>query len=206
MPIGIVSDKDFKRELENVDTPIGVPRPTTSNSSLNRISESESNNASIETIKRGRGEGNKEVPESLRDVIGQTAVHYGRQDAIQLAKHFGLSESSASAYAVGATSTATYHDRTNGRIARSKEIISRKARSKMIMAMNALTEEKLALSSPKELSAVARDMASVHKQMEPTVIDTPKEVEKDKGPTFVFYSPQFFKEEKFDRVISPERE
>lgn len=205
MPIGIVSDKDFKRELENVDTPIGVPRPTTSHSS--HITESNnSSNGVVEDIKRGRGEGNKEVPESLRDVIGQTAVHYGRQDAIQLAKHFGLSESSASAYAVGATSTATYHDRTNERIARSKEIISRKARSKMIMALNALTEEKLALSSPKELSSVARDMAVVHKQMEPTVIDTPKEIDKDKGPTFVFYSPQFFKEDKFDRVISPERE
>lgn len=190
MPMGIVSDSDFNSELNNSsqikrEVPITIPKPT----------------AEVKELPtKGRGEGNVEVPDALRKVIGEESVINGRESAIELAKSFGLSDSSVSAYANGSTSTATYDKNPNiAHLLKAKERISKRARKVLVQSLNHITNEKLEVAKVVEVAAVARAMSAIVKDMEPpqpkSVIET-----NGGGPTFVFYSPQTRKEETFDMV------
>ena len=97
MPMGIVSDAEFDRERAN-------------SSPSREVSNTVPGTTTI--IERGRGH-NPQVPDTLKKVIGDTAVTDGPAEAKALARNFGISPSAASAYAVGANSTASYHDRPN---------------------------------------------------------------------------------------------
>jgi hypothetical protein len=182
MPMGIVSDSDFNKELEKNQTP---------------------STAVIKDINKGRGNGNVEVPNALRKVIGETSEIDGRQAAIDLASSFGISPSSVSAYSNGATSTASYADQPNkSHLEEAKERISKKARNKLLLAMNHITKEKLVDAPARILAGIAKDMSAVVKNMEP---DTPKStVENNNGPQFVIYAPQYRKEEHFEVVQAKE--
>jgi hypothetical protein len=181
MGMGIVSDSDFENELQKNQT---TPK------------------VEIKDINKGRGPGNVEVPDSLRKVIGETSVINGREEAVKLAESFGISPSSVSAYANGATSTATYADQPNQpHIIQAKEKIARKARHKLMLAIGGITKEKLADASVKVLASVAKDMAAVVKDMEPEV---PKNAPINNGPQFVIYAPQYRKEEHFEVVQAKE--
>ena len=97
MPIGIVSDEDFESELNRISVPKKVvPSPVL-------------NPEIVEMDRPGRKEGDVNVPESLRKIIGEEALLNGRQSALGLAKMFDISPASVSAYANGATSTASYN-------------------------------------------------------------------------------------------------
>lgn len=187
MPMGIVSDEDFQKEREKC-VPKEVIRP-----SIPTRAEI------VDAPAKGRGEGNVNVPDSLRNVIGQTAITDGRQDAVELAKRFGISPSSASAYANGSTSTASYDDRPNSKVIDGTKLrIQRRARAKLMLALKGITPEKLEQAKARDLAGIAKDMSAVIQQMEP-------ESDKNKGntntgPTFIFYSPQQRKEESFDIV------
>jgi hypothetical protein len=181
MAMGIVSDKDFEKEVEKTD-----------------ITPTHDSKAQIHIIERGRSKGNNEVPDSLRKVIGETAINDGRQEALTLAKNFGISASSTSAYTNGATSTSSYHDRVNGAtIDLAKNKITAKAISKLKQALNHITPEKLENTKARELASVAKDMSAVIKNMEP---EAPPEGTKSNSPTFVFYTPQFVKQESFEVI------
>lgn len=191
MAMGIVSDKDFDSEKERVNP--------------NRREESKSipNTTILPLPSKGRGEGSLEVPNSLRNVIGQTSIDYGRQEGVELASRFGISPASASAYANGATSTATYNDRPNsGIITKSKQRIAMKARAKLLLALNSLTPDKIKDAKPRDLAGIAKDMGAVVRQMEES--DNPNKGGGSSGPTFVFYSPTFRKEEVFEVVHAKE--
>jgi hypothetical protein len=188
--MGIVSEKDFIQEKSKL-----IPE---SNPSENKPVEAEI----VELPSKGRGLGNVEVPDSLRRVIGETHITDGRQEAVDFAKRFGISPSSASAYGVGANSTTTYDERPNqDTIVKSKDKISKVARGKLMKALRHITDDKLNDTKARELAGIARDMSAVVKNMED---EGPKVPGGNNGPTFVFYSPQFRKEEHYDTVLAKE--
>lgn len=190
MPMGIVSEKDFDSELSKVDSN-QKPREESKPSITGQVID----------VTRGRPVGSVEVPNSLRKTIGDTAVSHGREQAVELARQFGISPSSASAYGVGATSTASYDEQPNGsHILKQKEHISKRARNKLMAALRHITDEKLGDSKARDLAGIAKDMSAVVKNMEP---EGPK-VPNNSGPTFVFYSPQFRKEESYEIVNAKE--
>lgn len=191
MPMGIVSDSDFDSELSRVDSnqkPREESKPVIS--------------AEIVDVTRGRPIGSVEVPNSLRKVIGETNVVNGRQEAVDLARNFGISPSSVSAYSVGATSTASYDEQpNNSHIIEVKEKISKRARNKLMLALKHITDDKLGTTKARDLAGIAKDMSAVVKNMEPEQSKTPTG---NGGPTFVFYSPQFHKEEHYETVYAKE--
>ena len=198
MAMGIVSDKDFDSESERLKSSLTRREESKSIPSL-----SNNNKAVIVDVHKGRGNGNVEVPDSLRNVIGQTSVDYGRQEALELASGFGISPSSVSAYANGANSTASYDDRPNASVIQSaKDRISKKARAKLLLALNALTPDKVRSAKARDLAGIAKDMSAVVRSMEEDVTKNPLGV--NTGPTFVFYSPTFRKEEVFEVVHAKE--
>lgn len=196
MGMGIVSDKEFEAEKDKIIIPVSIPAPKDSHS------PSFPSVQIVDLPNKGRGIGNVEVPSSLRNVIGQTNVDYGRREALQLGESFGISPSSVSAYANGSTSTSTYDDRPNsGIIQKSKDRIAKRAKTKLMLALNKITDDKLETAKARDLAGIAKDMAVVMKSMEP---DGPKGPSGTNGPTFVFYSPQFRKEEVFDVIQAKE--
>lgn len=180
MPLGFVTNDEFEVELEKCKTIPAAP-------------------VLIKPIERGRGNGNLEVPESLRKIIGETNQIDGRQSALELAKQFNISPSSVSAYSNGATSCATYNNPTTikDHINQAKSRISGKAKSKLIAALNNITPEKLAEAKVRDVSGVARDMASIMKDMEPDTVKDSSEVNK---PQFIIYSPQIREENHFNVI------
>jgi hypothetical protein len=188
MAIGIVSDKEFNDEVNKSGNRIAPPTSPTG--------------VIVDKTPVGRGS-NKEVPESLRKVIGDTAITDGRQEALNLAEKFGISESSVSAYSHGNTSTATYNEPSDNlakHINKTKQRIIKKATNRLFYALDGITASKLQEADLKTASAVAKDMAAIVKDMTP--VETKQE--ESKSPTFVFYSPQQRKEESFDVVVVPE--
>ena len=182
MPMGIVSDKDFDKELDNVTPKPKIPI----------------------TKESGRKENDIEVPDSLRRVIGETAVTDGRKEALALGEFFGVSPSSVSAYSQGAVSTSTYDERPNTDvISKSKDRISKVARGKLLKALRNITDDKLEGTTAKDLSSIAKDMSAVVRNMEDNDSKGPHEP-KTNGPTFVFYSPQFREERHFDVIPAKE--
>jgi hypothetical protein len=193
MPMGIVSDKDFSDELTRASSDAKKPLPEI----ISPVLEGQ-----IVDVNRGRPVGSVEVPNSLRKVIGEESAINGRQSAIELAETFGLSPSSVSAYANGATSTATYDETPNRpHINIAKDKITKRAFSTLSKAIKHITEDKLIAAKAKDLAGIAKDMAAVVRTMEPEV-KGPTNV--NNGPTFVFYSPQQRKEEAFDVVYAKE--
>ena len=182
MPMGIVSDKEFESELDNCSTPV----PQTQKPKVEII----------DSPNKGRGN-NPEVPNALRQIIGEESKLNGRQSALELAQSFGVSPSSVSAYANGSTSTATYNEQPNlNHLNQSKERIGKKARHRLLLALNSISKDKLEVASVKDLAGVARDMSTISKNMEP---DGPK-VPVNNGPTYVMYRPEFRREDHFEVV------
>jgi hypothetical protein len=198
MPMGVVSTNEFEKQKKDLDI---VEIPFTNDN--NDDSETNDNPIVVE-IPKGRGKGNVEVPESLRNLIGIESVDGSRASAIQLAKQFGLSESSVSAYTQGASSTASYDRRPGASIIRkAKERISKKARGRLVLALSKLTSEKLDMASARELSGVAKDMSTIVKNME-TSEETQAADKAANGPTFVFYAPQLKKPDEYSTVVAKE--
>lgn len=191
MGMGIVTDKDFDKEKTSLDT-------TQTPSTPNPISP-----VTIIEKQRGRGQGSFEVPDSLRQVIGETSVTDGSQAAVDLASRFGISKSSASAYAAGATSTSTYNDRPNAGIINSaKGQVQKRALSKLKQALSHITPDKLETTKARDLAGIAKDMSAVIKNMEPEPEKKPGEG--GNAAQFIIYAPQFRKEETYEVVYAKE--
>ena len=185
MSIGIVSDQEFEAELLDVI-------PSTSNTPHAVV---------VEKPSKGRGEGDTNVPESLRQIIGEEAVINGRASALNLAKDLGVSSSSVSAYAVGASSTASYHEPKGSllnHINKSRERAVKRASKTLNAALSSITQEKLDYTDARDLSGIAKDMSVIIRNLEPQ-----KEVQETSGkssPQFVIFAPQFRKEESFEII------
>jgi predicted transcriptional regulator len=184
MPIGIVSDEDFQREIES-----HLP-------STNRVPSV----TIVENPSRGRDEGDVNVPDSLRQIIGETSVIDGRQSALALADMFGISPSSVSAYANGATSTKTYDAPKKSilsHINKSRVRSIKKASVVLKQALGAITQEKLDYTEAKDLSGIAKDMSVIIKNLEPPPTQATDET---KTPQFVIYAPSFKDERSFEVI------
>lgn len=191
--MGVVSDEDFQKELKN--------------SSTERVSFVKNDNKVItgevvDSPSKGRGNGNVAVPDSIRKVIGETSELEGRSVALEFAKSLGISPSSVSAYAAGATSTATYDkpkESIVNHIVGAKQKVANTAMNRLRRSLNVLTEEKIKTGTAREVAAIAKDMAAIVKVMEP-------ENNSDNGnkpqPQFIVYAPQFKSESHFETIIA----
>lgn len=195
MPIGIVSDDDFAKELNSY----GTTRPG------GQIERTTPKSGPIEdTPTRGRTTGDNNVPDSLRKIIGETAVLEGRQTALQIARDFGISDSSVSAYAKGATSTASYNNPASsilGHINKSRRRAIKSATKTLNTALEAITQEKLDYTDAKDLAGIARDMSVLIKNLEPKE-EAPNDGKG--GPQFVIFAPQFRDERTYEHITVQE--
>jgi hypothetical protein len=140
MPMGIVSEDDFEKEIEK---------------------------SKVVPLSRGRGN-SPAVPESLRKIIGENAIEEGSDATKAMTRALGISDSSLSAYKNGATSTSSYHNpQFKNHIDKARERIVKKARNRLIGSLNAITPEKLKEESPRDLAGIAKDMSAIIKNMEP---------------------------------------
>ena len=186
MPIGLVTDDDFLQELSRVNRAVEKP-PV--------VAEI------VPETPRGRSSGDNNVPDSLRKIIGEEAVINGRQSALHLAAQFGISPSSVSAYAKGATSTTTYDQPKQGiidHINKSRRRVVRRGAKTMEAALGAISQEKLDYADPKDLAGIAKDMSVIIKNMEPPQQspDSPD----SKQPQFVIFAPTFRDERSFETI------
>jgi hypothetical protein len=142
----------------------------------------------------GRRNGDTDVPMPLRKVIAEEAVNGTNSN--ELAKVFGISHDSISAYKHGATSCATYNKPNQELqlfVDKTTEKINVRAKNRILMALKHITEEKLKEAKPRDLAAIASDMAKV-------VEKTAPRVRENVSNTIVFYSPTQNKEESYDSI------
>lgn len=177
MPLMIVSEEEWEKEISNAKK------------------------AEIVTIKKGRGEGNKEVPEEVKKLLSVEDLNGG--SAFELGKALKISSSSISAYKNGATSTASYHEpkiELKTHIDGVKDRISRKAKRVILKSLDSITNDKLDELKPTDAAAVARQMSAIIKEMEPERIDD----KKDNLPQFIVFAPQFNKEDHYETIVAKE--
>lgn len=178
MPLGIVSEKEFEQEngrkdvLEEKNT--STPRALVKDSNL--------------------GRGNKqETPEVIRNIIGEEKIK--GEVGKELAKLFGVSETSVSAYSNGLTSSAgTESGDLKEHVRKVRVQVKSKAAAKLDLALENITQDKLEKARVGELSAVARNMAAIVKDMD--------EQEGDGGnkTQIIFVAPHIRKEEQYDVI------
>ena len=182
MPLGLLSDQDFEAELESLKGPVREsPRP----------------------VEKGRSEGDTNVPDSLRKIIGETSVIDGPEEAMAIARMFDISRSSVSAYANGATSTKSYNTPSKGiidHINKSRRRNIKSASKVLSQALSAITQEKLDYTDARDLSAIAKDMSTVIKNLEPPQPKDPGEGG-SRSPQFVIYAPSFRDERVFEQIV-----
>jgi len=168
MAMGLINDDSFDQELSRF-------------------------NGTIKDLKRGRGNGTKNVPQEIRKLVADEALLGA--NAQEIAEQFGISTQSVSAYKNGATSLATYNEpnkELSGHIDSTRSEITKSARTRLMEALESITPEKIATSKVQVASQIAKDMSAIIKNIEPQ--------KENSGPTvqFVMYAPQMKKEEDFD--------
>jgi predicted transcriptional regulator len=190
MPIGIVADDEFEKELKRLN-------PTTRGPVVE--------GTVVGKPSRGRSDGDNNVPDSLRKIIGEEALLNGRQSAMEIASSFGISSSQVSAYAKGATSTASYNSPSQSLIShinKSRERAIKKASKTLNSALAAITQDKLDYTDARDLSGIAKDMSVIIKNLEP---QQNAEASPDaKAPQFVIFAPQFRDERTFEHITVQE--
>lgn len=201
MPMGVISDADLEAELARN----GVP----SNQEITYIPPAIKIQGSGNHGNQGRSNGDKNVPEVLRTVIAQEHVENGRKAALELAASFGIGSSSVSAYANGVTSTSDISAPAQTKdiplkksIELTKQRLAKKAASRLGKALDQITPEKLESASLKTISAVAKDMAVVIKQMEPA--DSSNTNPTGPAVQVVLFAPPQLKEQDFPVITVKE--
>lgn len=189
MPLGLISDDDFDSELKNSSVPnySGPNPPVTITGEI--------------VLPKPLGRQGPEVPDTLRKIIGETSNIEGRSEALDLARNFGISNSSVSAYANGATSTASYNEPSNllrAHIDSAKLKVSKRASNKLMKALSFIDDDKLESSKAIELSTIAKNLAGVVKDMEPDIPKNPIGI--GGGNQIILYAPRLIAEGALDSV------
>lgn len=179
MPMGIVSDDEFEKELNRTIVQDDVKIPEV-----------------IPMTRPGRSNGDKNVPDGLRKIIGETSEIEGRAEALALAEQFGISPSSVSAYANGSTSTASMNKTPNREyINGAKDRVSKKAMKRLLKSIDSITDDKLEGAKATDLASIAKSLSGVIKDMEP-------EEDANKGdankPAFIIFAPQVHQENHYE--------
>lgn len=188
MPIGIVTDEELQQELDRLKPAVSTP----------------GGRVTIAPPK-GRKTGDVNVPDSLRKLIGEESVINGRDSALALAKDFGISPSSVSAYAKGSTSTTSYNEPKPSLVEHLNKSRARRIKQAdkvLSAALGAITQEKLDHTDADKLSGIAKDMSAIIKNLEPQ-----KSNEGGDGkssPQFVVFAPTFRDERTFESITIQE--
>lgn len=191
MAMGIISDEDLLKELENCDRPI-ITKPEVIRNEKIHVPE-------LIESDHGRRPGDNNVPSALRALISETAQLDGRKEALEFANSFGISASSVSAYTREVNSTDHYNKpqapEIKNHVDRIKKNISKKARNVLKSALDNITEEKLTESKATELASVAKSMSSIITEMEPS-----QEREDKSVPQIIIYAPAIRTEQSFEFI------
>lgn len=186
MSMGIVNDTDLNKEMENCVRPIVTNSP--------KIIKPELVNEDA-----GRNNGDRNVPAPLRALISESAQIDGRASGLELAKQFGISSSSVSAYSREVNSTNQFNQpqvpQIKNHVDRIKKNISKKARTVLRSALDNISEEKLIESKATELASIAKSMSSIITEMEPSA-----ERPNSDAPQIVIYAPQIRSESSFEFI------
>lgn len=208
MPIGLVSEAEFMKEISGLDkgSDKGSDKITRTSTEPDQSVESHTPEVSVVSEpQRGRSGGDVNVPDSLRKIIGEEALLNGRTAALGLAKDFGISASSVSAYSKGATSTTSYNTPSSSiiqHINKARHRAVKRASSTLNSALGAITQEKLDYSDAKDLSGIAKDMSVIIRNLEPASVSEADQ--SAKTPQFVIYAPQFRQENSFESITVTE--
>lgn len=192
MSMGLVSDDLFQQELDRL-------------SGQSPMKNEHRKAQIIDKPSKGRSNGDNNVPESLRKIIGETAVIDGRQEAVRLANQFGISASSVSAYAKGATSTTSYNEPKPSiidHINKSRRRAISRASKTLNQSLASITQDKLDYSDAKDLAQIARSMSGIIKDLEPPASSS--EINQSNNTQFVIFAPSFRKEEAYESIIVKE--
>ena len=201
MPIGLVDNDEFEKELARISTvpsgrtTIPVPTPPINLEVIEGVIES--------VPSRGRNKGDNNVPASLRAVLAEEHLMNGRSAALTMASEFGISASSVSAYANGATSTASYDKPKESIVSavnKARQRATKKAAKTMNAALSAITQAKLDYTDADKLSGIAKDMSVIIKNLEPKSVEPSGQM----TPQFTIYAPQFRDERSFEFIQVPE--
>jgi len=181
MPIGIVSPEDYEKEIVHKDDNKNIPA-----------------RSGIITQLPDKGRGEKlETPEPIRALVAQEVLSGGTLRDI--AREYNISPSSASAYAVGATSTSTYNSpdkKLNKKNNIFKDRIVRKAARLSLTALESISPDDFRNASLRDKSTVAREMASVVRDMIPD-----EHKADDKKVQIVIYAPSMKSMEDYNTAI-----
>ena len=194
MPVGLVTDADFNAELERIGS---IPSGRTSTP----VITPEVIQGIIEEVpSRGRSKGDNNVPTSLRAILAEEHLMNGRSAALEMASELGISPSSVSAYAKGATSTSSY-DKPKESIVNvvnaARVRATKKAARTMNAALAAITQQKLDYTDADKLSGIAKDMSVIIKNLEPK---SDFQTGQSTQPQFTIYAPQFRDERSFEII------
>ena len=220
MPLGVVNDSEFAAELENSCSSDKVSPSDNAIPDLDRnddnptveehLRDSGSNNSAaiisgtVETMNRGRGNASA-TPLALQQLIGEAGIS-SRKESVELATLLGISASSASAYANGASSTASYNkpklDLSNF-LDKKKRTIVKRAGHKLLSALDNITEDKLTTAKISDLAIVAKSMSGIIKDMEPPVPVAQPGMNIN-GPSIVMFAPPLVDESKFASITVQE--
>ena len=179
MPLGLVTDDEFDFVI---DGSIKPSQPV--------VAEV------IPLHDKSRGIGNNAVPEPLKKIIAEEKVI--GTPAKELSEVFGVSKSSISAYKVGSTSTASYHNPNPELVSHVKSVrgrIANKARRVLKQSLNSITEDKLNSLGPVNASVVARNMSAIVREMEPSDVS-----ETNIQQNVIYYAPRLRSEDEFESI------
>lgn len=149
MPLGILSDSDFESELGKFDKTIAITGEVMDMPKVGRVGPA--------------------VPEVVRTIIGEDAIENGNESAKQITKALAISDSSLSAYKVGANSTATYNkpnDELKKHLDNKRRVIITASQNTLLDALANITPEKLSGTKARDLAAIARDMSATIRNMD----------------------------------------
>lgn len=149
-------------------------------------------------IKHGRGD-SLNLDDERRKEIATLALTSGLSTE-EVAKLCGVSEQAVSAYKKGATSEATYNKKDEvlaPHVDGIRNEISSVAKNKLLLAMEALTGEKIHSAKARDIAGIAKDMSAVMKNMTP---DGPL-IQNNK---VLIYQPRVKEEDDFDVIEAVE--
>src|SRR5215510_10510604 len=186
MPLGIVSQEEFLKELDKSNTkkPEDKYEPGPCAAII------------IPKAEIGRPPDCPNTPEVIRNIVGEEAIRGASVSSLM--SEFAMSQSSVSAYKNGSTSTRTYEKKDENLVKHLngvKDKIKKRATNRLMMALDEITPDKLKDVKVTEASQVAKDMASIVKQMEPE-----NESNGDSKTQFVVFAPQMRVEQDFHVV------
>lgn len=120
-------------------------------------------NYEVKEIKHGRGVGTENLTDAMRQLIAEDALVSGKTIE-EVAKDYGVSPQSVSAYKHAATSTSTYNQPNEALapiVGDIKSQIKEEAQNKILSALIALNPDKIAAAKARDIASIAKDMSSV---------------------------------------------